>query len=126
MLRFLTPMTASFALGKFALYSGKLLSTLLGIFGIVDHMPIAIGYQIADPQIKSNSIVLLRQWLRRCFTNTLQIPARGAQDKASKLECALQRAMDNDTDTTTTLSRSLKASIIQTVLCITELDRLPR
>src|SRR5258708_3459824 len=70
---FLASGAALLALCEFALCSCQFLSTLLGMFGIVDDMPVAIRYQIADTHIQPYSIIFLRQWLLLSFTDALQI-----------------------------------------------------
>src|SRR5712692_11160897 len=66
-----------------------------------------------------------KYWRTDGFTDALQIPARGAQDDASKLELAFQGTMDNDANAPTALFRILSPPIVQAVSRITELDRIP-
>ena len=87
---FLTPLAALLAPGKFALSLGKLLCTFLGMFRVLNNVPVAIGYQVANTHIQPNAITLLGQGLRFRLTDTLHIPARGAQDNTGKFERALQ------------------------------------
>ncbi len=125
MLGFLTTVTALLALRELTLRARQFLGAFLGMLGIVDDVPIAICHQRAYTHIKPNGIALLREWYRRCLTDTLEIPARGTQDNARTFERAFKGPMHNHTDTTATLSRSFEASIVQAVCRVTELDRIP-
>src|SRR5256714_4260056 len=99
LLRLLTAMTAFLAPGKGALGMSKPFGRLPGVLGIVDEVSMAISHQRANAHIQPNSILLLKQGVRRCFTDALQIPTRRAQDDACKLQRAFQGPMDNDTET---------------------------
>jgi hypothetical protein len=122
---FLSALAPFLTFRQLALRSGQFLCALLGMFGVVDDLSVAIGHQVADPHIQPNSILASRQGGRLCLTDTLEIPARRTQDNAGTFERAFKGAMYNGTDTTAALSRSFEASIVQTILCITELDGMP-
>src|SRR5438128_967500 len=102
---FLASVTPLLALGKPPLGMSKVLCALLGVFGIVDDLPSAVCDQIAYPHIQPNRILLVRQGARRCFTDTLQIPARGTHDHTREFERAFKRTMYYDPNMPPTVSR---------------------
>ena len=124
-LGFLVSLATLLTPGKCALSLSKSFRTLLRMFGVLNNVPIAICNQIPDAHIQPNGIVLLRQRLRGCFANALQIPTRGAQDNTGKLERPFQRAMDNHADTSAHLLWCLEIPIVQAVNCITKLNGIP-
>src|SRR2546423_14092808 len=125
LLRLLTAMTAFLAPGKGALGMSKPFGRLPGVLGIVDEVSMAISHQRANAHIQPNSILLLKQGVRRCFTDALQIPTRRAQEDRGKLQRASQGPRDNDPETPPTLQRTLKPAMGQAVGGAQELHGIP-
>ena len=91
------------------------------MFGVIDTVPIAIGYEITDAQIQTNAIVFLWEGFSSNLTDTLQIPPRGTQHETGKLKSALHRTMDNHPDTPTAVLWSNKVLPIKMVVLIPQL-----
>src|SRR5205807_8722196 len=101
-LGFLTSVASLLALDKLSLGMSQLFCTLLRVLRVLNNMPVTICYKVADTHIQPYSIVFLGQGLLFSLTNALQIPTRRTQDDASELKGSLKRAMQDDTDTSTT------------------------
>ena len=90
MFGFLASLASFTALRQPALCPCQFLCASLRVLGIADHVPVAIGHQIANTHIQANGLLILMQRFGRGLTETLQIPAGGTQHHASELEGANQ------------------------------------
>lgn len=125
LLRFFVAVASLLAPGKGTLCSCQFLGTLFRVPGVVDSMSVAISNQIANTHVQTNRVVLLGKGFRFCLADALHIPAGRTQHYTSELEYPIHRTMHNCANAPTANLRGFEVPVIQAVLCITELDRIP-